>query len=318
MTGNFFYSKVYKVGFDIKSLENARPRRYNSKIWWSIHKRRFNIVENKNRNTAAIGVFDSGVGGLTVTREIMRQLPNENVVYFGDTARVPYGSKSKNNIIRFSRQIIRFLKTKNVKAIVIACNTASALALDTVQEEFDIPIIGVIVPGARAAVRETKNGQIGVLGTEATIKSETYTKEIRKLMPEAEVIGKPCPLFVPLVEEGWYHDPVTEEVARRYLKELQEQEIDTLILGCTHYPLLRSTIRKIMGEEVCLVNPAYETALELKKLLSRLDLASNEVAQEEFPYRFYVSDLAEKFKDFANSILPYNVEKTQKIDIEKY
>ena len=130
-------------------------------------------MENKNRNTAAIGVFDSGVGGLTVTREIMRQLPNENVVYFGDTARVPYGSKSKNNIIRFSRQIIRFLKTKNVKAIVIACNTASALALETVQQEFDIPIIGVIVPGARAAVRETRNGQIGVLGTEATIKSET-------------------------------------------------------------------------------------------------------------------------------------------------
>ena len=162
MAGNFFYSKVYKGGFDIKSLENARPRRYNSKIWWSIHKRRFNIVENKNRNTAAIGVFDSGVGGLTVTREIMRQLPNENVVYFGDTARVPYGSKSKNNIIRFSRQIIRFLKTKNVKAIVIACNTASALALETVKEEFDIPIIGVIVPGARAAVRETRNGQIGV------------------------------------------------------------------------------------------------------------------------------------------------------------
>ena len=146
MAGNFFYSKVYKGGFDIKSLENARPRRYNSKIWWSIHKRRFNIVENKNRNTAAIGVFDSGVGGLTVTREIMRQLPNENVVYFGDTARVPYGSKSKNNIIRFSRQIIRFLKTKNVKAIVIACNTASALALETVQQEFDIPINGVIVP----------------------------------------------------------------------------------------------------------------------------------------------------------------------------
>ena len=153
-------------------------------------------MENKNRNTAAIGVFDSGVGGLTVTREIMRQLPNENVVYFGDTARVPYGSKSKNNIIRFSRQIIRFLKTKNVKAIVIACNTASALALETVQQEFDIPIIVVIVPGARAAVRETRNGQIGVLGTEATIKSETYTKEIRKLMPEAEVIGKPCPLSV--------------------------------------------------------------------------------------------------------------------------
>lgn len=152
-------------------------------------------MENKDRNTAAIGVFDSGVGGLTVAREIMRQLPKENVVYFGDTARVPYGSKSKNNIIRFSRQIIRFLKTKNVKAIVIACNTATALALETVQAEFDIPIIGVIVPGARAAVRETRNGHIGVVGTEATIKSETYTKEIKKLLPKAEVVGKPCPAF---------------------------------------------------------------------------------------------------------------------------
>ncbi len=206
--------------------------------------------ENKNRNTAAIGVFDSGVGGLTVHREIMRQLPNENVVYFGDTARVPYGSKSKNNIIRFSRQIIRFLKTKNVKAIVIACNTASALALETVKEEFDIPIIGVIVPGARAAVRETKNGQIGVLGTEATIKSETYTKEIRKLMPEAEVIGKPCPLFVPLVEEGFAKHKITEEVIDIYLSDMRKSEIDTLILGCTHYPLLRSRIMAYFGE-VC-------------------------------------------------------------------
>ena len=184
--------------------------------------------------------------------------------------------------------------------------------------ESDIPIIGVIHAGAKTAVESTRNGRIGVIGTEATIGSGIYTEVMKKMKPGIQVFGKSCPLFVPLVEEGWYHDPVTEEVARRYLKELQEQEIDTLILGCTHYPLLRSTIRKIMGEEVCLVNPAYETALELKKLLSRLDLASNEVAQEEFPYRFYVSDLAEKFKDFANSILPYNVEKTQKIDIEKY
>ena len=290
MAGNFFYSKVYKGGFDIKSLENARPRRYNSKIWWSIHKRRFNIVENKNRNTAAIGVFDSGVGGLTVTREIMRQLPNENVVYFGDTARVPYGSKSKNNIIRFSRQIIRFLKTKNVKAIVIACNTASALALETVKEEFDIPIIGVIVPGARAAVRETKNGQIGVLGTEATIKSETYTKEIRKLMPEAEVIGKPCPLFVPLVEEGFAKHKITEEVIDIYLSDMRKSEIDTLILGCTHYPLLRSRIMAYFGESVHIVNPAYETAMDLKQILEEQKIANT--SGEPAAYDFYVSDAA--------------------------
>ena len=261
-------------------------------------------MENKNRNTAAIGVFDSGVGGLTVTREIMRQLPNENVVYFGDTARVPYGSKSKNNIIRFSRQIIRFLKTKNVKAIVIACNTASALALETVQQEFDIPIIGVIVPGARAAVRETRNGQIGVLGTEATIKSETYTKEIRKLMPEAEVIGKPCPLFVPLVEEGFAKHKITEEV------------IDILILGCTHYPLLRSRIMAYFGEKVHIVNPAYETAMDLKKILEEQKIANT--SGEPAAYDFYVSDAAEKFKKFANSILPYDVDKTQAIDIEDY
>ena len=316
MAGNFFYSKVYKGGFDIKSLENARPRRYNSKIWWSIHKRRFNIVENKNRNTAAIGVFDSGVGGLTVTREIMRQLPNENVVYFGDTARVPYGSKSKNNIIRFSRQIIRFLKTKNVKAIVIACNTASALALETVQQEFDIPIIGVIVPGARAAVRETRNCQIGVLGTEATIKSETYTKESRKLMPDAEVIGKPCPLFVPLVEEGFAKHKITEEVINIYLSDMRKSEIDTLILGCTHYPLLRSRIMAYFGEKVHIVNPAYETAMDLKKILEEQKIANT--SGEPAAYDFYVSDAAEKFKKFANSILPYDVDKTQAIDIEDY
>ena len=275
-------------------------------------------MENKNRNTAAIGVFDSGVGGLTVTREIMRQLPNENVVYFGDTARVPYGSKSKNNIIRFSRQIIRFLKTKNVKAIVIACNTASALALETVKEEFDIPIIGVIVPGARAAVRETKNGQIGVLGTEATIKSETYTKEIRKLMPEAEVIGKPCPLFVPLVEEGFAKHKVTEEIIDYYLASMKESDIDSLILGCTHYPLLRSRIRAYLGDKIQLVNPAYETAMDLKYILKESGMENAGKEGEHATYSFYVSDAADKFKQFANSILPYDIETTQQINIEEY
>ena len=276
------------------------------------------MAENQDFRYAPIGVFDSGVGGLTVAREIMRQIPKERIIYFGDTARVPYGSKSKETVLRYSRQIVRFLQKQGVKAIVIACNTASALALDALEKEIDIPIIGVVKPGARVAARETTKKRVGVIATEATINSHLYKELIQQIDPEITVIGKACPLFVPLVEEGWYHDPVTEEVARRYLKELQDQEIDTLILGCTHYPLLRSTIRKIMGEDVRLVNPAYETALELKKLLADLDLASDEAAQEEFPYRFYVSDLAEKFKDFANSILSYNVEKTQKIDIEKY
>ena len=188
------------------------------------------LKEKEEFRYAPIGVFDSGVGGLTVAREIMRQIPKERIIYFGDTARVPYGSKSKETIIRFSRQIIRFLQSKGVKAIVIACNTASALALETVQPEFDIPILGVVKAGAKEAAKVTKNGKIGVIATESTIESQLYTKEIHSHKPNAQVLGKPCPLFVPLVEEGWLKDPVTVEVANRYLEPLLESGIDTLIM----------------------------------------------------------------------------------------
>ena len=194
----------------------------------------------KNKKMAPIGVFDSGVGGLTVAREISRQLPYENIVYFGDTARVPYGSKSQNTIIRFSEQIIRFLRTKQVKAIVIACNTASALALDAVKDEFDLPIIGVVIPGARAAVEATTNGKVGVVGTEATVQSGMYTKVIQGMNPKIEVIEKACPLFVPLVEEGFKEHIVTREIIEYYLESMRNTDIDAMILGCTHYPLLRS------------------------------------------------------------------------------
>lgn len=267
---------------------------------------------------APVGVFDSGIGGLTVAREIMRNLPSEKIVYFGDTARVPYGNKSKDTVLRYSRQIIRFLETENVKAIVVACNTASAFALSEIQKEMNLPIIGVIEAGARVAAETTMNKKVGVIGTEGTIHSGIHERWLKSLDREITVYGKPCPLFVPLVEEGWLKDSVTEEIAERYLRELLEKEVDTLILGCTHYPLLRSLIQKVVGPEVKLVNPAYETALELKKLLSQENLLSTGKGQEEFPYRFYVSDLAEKFRKFADSILPYDVEKTKKIDIEKY
>jgi len=273
----------------------------------------------KTDRNAPVGVFDSGVGGLTVAREIMRQIPEERIVYFGDTARVPYGSKSKDTIVRYSRQIIRFLKTKGVKAIVIACNTASAYALEAVQAECDIPVIGVINAGARAAVQATHNGKIGVIGTEGTVGSGIYTEVMKKLRPGIEVVGKPCPLFVPLVEEGLLHDSVTDEIASRYLSELKGKYIDTLVLGCTHYPLLRSTLRRLMGDEVTLVNPAYETAIELRELLKEQGL--NRLSEEPFEgdqYQFYVSDLAEKFTDFATSILPNEVRETKKIDIENY
>lgn len=269
-----------------------------------------------NDKNAAIGVFDSGVGGLTVAREIIRQLPEESITYFGDTARVPYGSKSKDTIIRYSRQIIRFLKTKNVKAIVVACNTASAFALDTIEKEIDIPIIGVVKPGAKSAVESTKNKRIGIIGTEGTIKSELYTQYIQSIDPEITVVGKACPLFVPLVEEGMLHDSVTDEVASRYLESMKEENIDSLILGCTHYPLLRSTVGKIMGPEVNLVNPAYETAISLDGLLRQNGIRADKDAKPE--YEFYVSDAEEKFKEFANSIMPLHIEKINQINIEEY
>ena len=268
---------------------------------------------------APIGVFDSGVGGLTVAREIMRQIPNESICYFGDTARVPYGSKSKETVTRFSRQIVRFLKTHQVKTIVVACNTASAYALDELEKETDIPIIGVVKPGAKVAAEVTKNGKIGVIATEATIGSQIYTQYIREINGSATIYGKACPLFVPLVEEGLWQDPVTDEIARRYLTELIDSGIDTLIMGCTHYPLIRSTIGRIIGTDVTLVNPAYETALELKNMLKDRGLLNEEPPKlGSNQYQFYVSDAAEKFKQFANSIIKYGILSAKTVNIEEY
>lgn len=274
---------------------------------------------NKTLCEAPIGVFDSGVGGLTVVREIMRQLPQERIVYFGDTARVPYGSKSQETIIRYSRQIIRFLKTRNVKAIVVACNTASALALPIIREELDIPIIGVVRPGAQVAACTTTRNIVGIIGTEATVNSAIYTSTIQSINPDIQVIGKACSLFVPLVEEGWLKDPITEQIACRYLETFQNTGIDTLILGCTHYPLLRSLIRKIMGPDVHLVNPAYETASALRGLIEEQHMGNPVLPQlQNDMYEFYVSDAADKFTSFANSILPYDVETTRQVNIEEY
>lgn len=278
------------------------------------------MTGNKEQlQSAPIGVFDSGVGGLTVAREIMRQIPNEKIVYFGDTARVPYGSKSKDTVTKYSKQIVRFLRTQNVKAIVIACNTASAYALDEIEKEIDIPIIGVVRPGAKVAVEATRNGKIGVIATEGTINSQIYSTYIKQINEDVNVIGKACPLFVPLVEEGLLVDPVTDEIAMRYLSELIDRDIDTLILGCTHYPLIRSTVGKIMGDKVTLVNPAYETARELKELLESEDLLNKrEIELGENKYRFFVSDGAEKFKRFANSALKYGILSAKTVNIEEF
>lgn len=265
---------------------------------------------------APIGVFDSGVGGLTVAREMMRQMPGEQIVYFGDTARVPYGSKSRETIITFSRQIVKFLHTKNVKAIVIACNTASALALEIIKQETDIPVMGVVEPGAKTAAEATKNGRIGIIGTEGTINSGIYAKYLNSICPNVQVYTKACPLFVPLVEEGLLYDSVTIEMAERYLSELKGYDIDTLVLGCTHYPLIRHTIQKVAGDAVTLVNPAYETAKTLKAVLVKNGLVTQRLVEPE--HTFFVSDSAEKFKAFANTILPCQVVEARGIDIEQY
>ncbi|MCM1537084.1 MAG: glutamate racemase [bacterium] len=268
---------------------------------------------------APIGVFDSGVGGLTVAREIMRQIPNEHIVYFGDTARVPYGSKSKETVTKYSEQIVRFLQAQHVKAIVVACNTASACALDTIEKDIDIPIIGVVKPGAKVAVSVTQNGKIGVIGTAATIDSHIYSDYIQQLDASMQTIGKACPLFCPLVEEGLWEDPVTDEIATRYLSELIDIGIDTLILGCTHYPLIRKAIGRIVGAGVTLVNPAYETALELRALLDRSGLLNDHKPElGENRYQFFVSDAAEKFKTFANSIIKYGILTAKTVHIEEY
>lgn len=261
---------------------------------------------------APIGVFDSGVGGLTVVREIFRNLPNERIIYYGDTARVPYGNKSAETVVRYSRQICRFLISKNVKAIVVACNTASALALYTIKKDFDVPIIGVVEPGAAAAVRATKTGSIGVIGTSSTISSGLYDKCIRDLNPYATIFSQACPLFVNLVEEGMIDDPVTVTMIHRYLDNmLKKDSIDTLILGCTHYPLLRKVIGREIGSDITLVNPAYETAQALIKLLEDHHIVSDAPPVEFKEHEFYVSDATDKFQEFAKDNLGFDIENTK-------
>jgi glutamate racemase len=266
-----------------------------------------------------IGVFDSGVGGLTVLKELIRQLPNERYVYFGDMARTPYGTKSKETVTRFSRQIASFLQSQGVKAIVIACNTASAVALEDIERDFDLPVIGVVKPGAKAAADTTISGHIGLIGTEACISSGIYESYLQTCRPDIRLKGRACPLFVSLVEEGCIEDPVTTEIARRYLSEFKDTDIDTIIMGCTHFPMIEDTIQRVAGENVRLVNPAYETAKETKILLKENDLLNTEdIPLDEEAYRFYVSDAPERFRRIADLFLPLSISGAKQIHIEDY
>jgi len=265
-----------------------------------------------------IGVFDSGLGGLTAVREIRRILPSENIIYFGDTARVPYGSRSRETLLKYARQDMRFLRSFDLKAVVIACGTVSTTALEALQQENDIPVIGVVEPTCRKAAKLTKNGKVGLIATKASIHSGAYEQTVAALAPEVEVTGKPCPLFVPLVENGRFRpgDVVIETVAREYLASLQQQGVDTLMLGCTHYPLLEEVISGIMGPAVHLVNAGAEAANALKDLLQQQDLLAHR--EEGGSASYFVSDRAEDFENLAGIFLQEDLLTATQIQIDRY
>jgi glutamate racemase len=246
-----------------------------------------------------IGVFDSGLGGLTSVRELFRVLPSESVIYFGDTARLPYGSKSKETVTRFALEIGAFLVRQNVKCLLVACNTASSYALETLQHRLDIPVVGVIEPAARAAVANAPHGRIGVMGTLGTVGSGAYPTAISRRAPGAAVISRACPLFVPLIEEGWTDHAVTRAVAEEYLIELRAGNLESLILGCTHYPLIAPMIADLMGPAVHLVDSGAEAARDVAKLLSE----RGQLAAGPPDHHFYVSDEPRNFKRIAQSFL---------------
>lgn len=261
-----------------------------------------------------IGIFDSGVGGLTVVKQVIKVMPYEDTVYFGDTARVPYGSKSKETVTEFSRQIMRFLIEKDVKAVIIACNTVSSNSFNVLRAEFDIPITEVVGPGVESCLSATKNGRVGVIGTSATVKSCAYEKGIKAKDSSIRVFQKACPLFVPLAEEGFTENDIARLTVKTYLEELKNKNIDTLILGCTHYPMLKKTIGEYMGEAVHIVDPAMETARKMKAYLEKHNMTGDTA---EGRHIFYCSDNCEQFNAICNKNL--NIEcRVHKVNIEKY
>jgi glutamate racemase len=249
----------------------------------------------------AIGIFDSGVGGLTVLRELARALPQEDTIYFGDTARVPYGTKSPDTVIRYSQEIASFLMTRDIKLLVVACNTASAVALPALRRQLPIPVVGVIEPGARRAVEVTRSGVVGVIGTAGTIRSSAYSRAIKRLNPTISVLAKPCPLFVPLAEEGWTDNEIARLTAHQYLDELRQAGVDSLVLGCTHYPLLKKIIAEAMGPQVALVDSAEETARTVAAILQEKKLLRP--AAEQGNHHYYVTDVPAGFIRVGNRFL---------------
>ncbi len=265
----------------------------------------------ENNRDCPIGVFDSGLGGLTVVRELMRQLPSEDIVYFGDTARGPYGAKSKEAIIRFSKENTKVLLKHKVKMVVVACNSSSSYALGILKKRFRVPIVGVICPGAKKAAEMSQNKRIGVIATSATIASREYEKNVKRYSKGVRVVSKACPLFVPLAEEGWVDKPVTLDIAREYLLPLKRAGIDTLILGCTHYPLLKRSLQKAVGKKVTLVDSAKEVAQEVKAALTKLGI--RKISKRKARYKFLISDRPQAFKKLAKNFLGREIKNVIKV-----
>ncbi len=264
-----------------------------------------------------IGVFDSGLGGLTTVKQIMKSLPNESIIYFGDTGRVPYGTRGEETILKYTRNDIRFLQSFDVKMIVIACGTASSVSLPKIKEEFDVPIVGVVDATVYAAVRATKNKKIGIIGTPGTIRSGSYERLIKEYDSTMQTFTKACPLFVPLVENGHFDTPVAKLVIEEYLEEIKKAGVDTLILGCTHYPLLKKSIIEYMGDNVKMIDAGVEVAKYLKKKFDNGKLHGTKRDKEQ--YRYYVSDNVQNFEELGSVFLEKNIDGlVEKIDIEKY
>ena len=262
-----------------------------------------------------IGVFDSGLGGLTVVKEIMKQLPNESIIYFGDDGRTPYGTKSKQTVIKYTKQDLAFLLSMDVKLVVVACNTVSAVALPELISDYNVPVVEVINPGAKSALKKTKQGRIGIIATTATTQSGVYVNAIKSLNSDVQIFSKACPLFVNLAEEGWWENDIARMVAEEYLKELKQEVIDTLVLGCTHYPMLINTIQEVMGEGVVLVNSAKELSVTLRGLLHEKNL---EGTSNRAKYQYYTSDSVEKFKTLGEMILGKEISNITRVDLDGY
>lgn len=264
-----------------------------------------------------IGIFDSGLGGLTVAAAIISELPDAQLIYFGDTARVPYGPKSQKTIQKFAEQNTRFLISKNIDMLVIACNTASAYALSLLKSSFSIPIIDVIAPGVKSALGVSKDAIIGIIGTIGTIKSGAYQEALTRLKPRATIVVKPCPLFVPLVEEGFLNHPVTKLVAKEYLDVFKRAKIDTLVLACTHYPLLKPVISEVLGNQVLIVDSAIETAREVSLIANELGLSGKDNTEKGM-HEFYLSDVDYSFSEIAIKALNLGELDMQYLNIEEY